>query len=220
MKQELHHVQNMASERQEAAQSAVGGAEPALSRRSLLRAPFFFGVAAAIPALAAVPAAPAHAATPAYLRGAGMVRRIKMYSGRTGEAIDLIYWAEGAYIKEALAEVDRFMRDWRDGLKVKMDPRNIDIIAATHRLLDTDETIQLISGYRSPRTNAMLRQRSRGVAKDSYHVKGMAADLHLRSRSVAQISRAALSCKAGGVGIYTRSNFVHVDCGPVRSWGR
>jgi uncharacterized protein YcbK (DUF882 family) len=93
-------------------------------------------------------------------------------------------------------------------------------MAASHRLLDTDEPYQLLSGYRSAKTNAMLRRQSRLVAKKSLHISGQAADLRLSSRSVRQLSKAANSCKAGGVGRYSRSNFVHVDCGPLRSWGR
>jgi len=78
---------------------------------------------------------------------------------------------------------------------------------------------QNYTGYRSPATNAMLRRRSRGVAKNSLHMKGQAADLRLSSRSVSQVARAATACHAGGVGKYRRSNFTHMDCGVVRSWG-
>jgi uncharacterized protein YcbK (DUF882 family) len=77
----------------------------------------------------------------------------------------------------------------------------------------------MLSGYRSPATNAMLRSRSRGVAKNSLHMKGEAADLRLKSRSVSQMARAAETCQSGGVGHYYKSNFVHMDCGPVRTWG-
>ncbi|SOB98716.1 YcbK family protein [Rhodobacter maris] len=152
------------------------------------------------------------------LRGAGDIRQIRMYSGRTGESLDMIYWIEGKYIPEALKEINTFMRDWRtDQVKV-MDPRTIDIAAASHRLMDTREPYMLLSGYRSPATNAMLRARSRGVAKNSLHMQGMAADLRLKSRSVPQIYSAAMACHAGGVGKYPRSNFVHMDCGAVRTW--
>ena len=170
-------------------------------------------------ALTSVAAAPTYANAFGFLRGAGDVRRVKMYSGRTGESIDTIYWVDGKYIPEALDEITHFMRDWRTDTVKRIDRRTVDIIAATHSLLDVSESYMLLSGYRSPQTNAMLRSRSRGVAKHSLHMKGEAADLRLQDRTVAQIYRAALSCRAGGVGKYTHSDFVHMDCGPVRTWG-
>ncbi len=143
-----------------------------------------------------------------------------MYSGRTGESIDTIYWIEGKYIKDVIREVNYFMRDWRTDGTTSMDMRTVDIMAASHNLMDVSEPYMLLSGYRSPQTNAMLRRRSRGVAKNSLHMKGMAADLRLKSRSVHQMAKAAAACAAGGVGRYSKSNFVHMDCGQVRSWGR
>lgn len=181
-----------------------------MTRRGILRA---F-------AATAVTAAPTFAGAASFLRGGGDIRRIKMYSGRTGESIDTIYWIEGQYVPEAMAEVYHFMRDWRNGKVKAIDARTIDIIAATHNLLDTNSPYTLISGYRSPETNAMLRARSSGVAKNSRHLRGEAADLRLSGRSVRQIARAAVACHGGGVGRYSGSNFVHMDCGPVRSWGR
>ena len=170
-------------------------------------------------AATAIAAAPTYSNAFGLLRGAGDIRKITMYSGRTGEKVNAIYWVEGEYIKEVLEEVNYFMRDWRNDKSFSMDARNVDIMAATHSLLDTNEPYMLLSGYRSPETNAMLRSRSSGVARNSLHLKGMAADLRLDSRSVTQIARAAAACKAGGVGRYSRSNFVHMDCGDVRSWG-
>ncbi len=170
-------------------------------------------------AATAVTAAPTFANAAGFLRGAGDIRRIKMFSGRTGERIDMIYWIEGEYIKDAVKEVNHFMRDWRtDGVK-SMDLRTVDIMAASHNLLDVNEPYMLLSGYRSPQTNAMLRSRSRGVAKNSLHMRGQAADLRLASRSVHQMAKAAAACRGGGVGRYSGSNFVHMDCGVVRTWG-
>lgn len=180
-----------------------------ITRRGLL------GVFAAT----AVVAAPTYSNAFGLLRGAGDIRRIRMYSGRTGESIDTIYWIEGEYIPEVIKEVNHFMRDWRNDQTAKMDTRNYDIIAAAHRLLDVKEPYMMLSGYRSPATNAMLRSQSRGVAKNSLHMVGQAADLRMKSRSVKQIARAAEACSAGGVGHYYGSNFVHMDCGPVRTWG-
>lgn len=166
-----------------------------------------------------VTATPTYSKAAGFLRGGGDVRRIKMYSGRTGERLDMVYWIEGEYIKEAVNEVNHFMRDWRTDQVKSIDLRTVDIMAASHNLLDVSEPYMLLSGYRSPQTNAMLRSRSRGVAKNSLHMKGQAADLRLASRSVSQMARAAAACRAGGVGKYSRSNFVHMDCGVVRSWG-
>ncbi|MEM6620081.1 MAG: DUF882 domain-containing protein, partial [Pseudomonadota bacterium] len=153
-------------------------------------------------AATAVAAAPVYANASGFLRGAGNIRKFHLRNQRTGETINTIYWLEGQYIKPALEEINYFMRDWRQNSVRTMDRRNIDLIAATHNLLNTEEPFLLLSGYRTSRTNAMLRSRSRGVAKESYHVKGMAADLRLGSRSVGQIARAGLSCRAGGVGKY------------------
>ena len=180
-----------------------------LTRRSLL------GVFAAT----AVVAAPTCSNAFGLLRGAGDIRRIRMYSGRTGEMLDTIYWIDGEYVKDALKEINHFMRDWRTGEAVTIDARNVDIMAAAHRLMDVSEPYMLLSGYRSPKTNAMLRSKSGGVAKNSLHMKGQAADLRLKSRSVGQMARAAEKCASGGVGRYSGSNFVHRDCGPIRHWG-
>ncbi|MDZ7710525.1 MAG: DUF882 domain-containing protein [Roseovarius sp.] len=177
------------------------------------------GVLAAF-AATAVAAAPTFTNAAGFLRGSGDIRRLRMMSPRTGERLDTIYWIEGDYIPEALNEITLFMRDWRTDETRVIDRRTVDIMAASHNLLDVHEPYTLLSGYRSPKTNAMLRARSSGVAKNSRHLIGEAADLRLGSRSVEQIYRAAMACNGGGVGRYSRSNFVHMDCGPVRSWGR
>lgn len=182
----------------------------AVTRRGVLRA---FAATALI-------AAPASSNAFGLLRGAGDYRRIRMYSGRTGESIDMVYWIEGDYIRDAVREINHFMRDWRRDEATDMDLRTVDIMAAAHNLMDVSEPYMLLSGYRSPETNAMLRSRSRGVAKNSLHMTGQAADLRLGSRSVQQMARAAAACRAGGVGSYSRSDFVHMDCGPVRTWRR
>ncbi|WP_407066402.1 YcbK family protein [Jannaschia seohaensis] len=182
----------------------------ALSRRGLLTA---F-------AATAVAAAPTYSKAAGFLRGGGDIRRLRMSNARTGETMDTIYWIEGRYVRDALSEISFFFRDWRRNEVKQIDNRTLDIIAATHRLVDASEPFMLLSGYRSPATNAMLRRRSGGVARNSLHLKGQAADLRLSSRSVAQVARAAASCGAGGVGRYSGSNFTHVDCGDVRSWGR
>ncbi len=169
-------------------------------------------------AATAVSAAPTYSNAAGFLRGGGDIRRLRIFSGRTGERLDAIYWIDGEYIANSISEINLFMRDWRTGGSIQIDTRTIDIMAAAHRLMDTSQPYQLLSGYRSPQTNALLRSRSSGVAKRSLHMTGKAADLRLDGRSTLQMSRAAQSCRAGGVGRYSGSNFVHMDCGPVRSW--
>ena len=176
-----------------------------ISRRGLLGA---FAATALI-------AAPTYSNAAGFLRGAGDIRRLKMYSRRTGESLDVIYWIEGDYIKDALTEVNWFMRDWRRDRSRAIDTRTVDIIAATQQLLDTPTPFLMLSGYRTAETNALLRKRSRGVAKNSLHMKGQAADLRMQGNSVRQVARAA-----GGVGRYSRSNFVHLARGEKRLWGR
>ena len=176
------------------------------------------GILAAF-AATTISAAPTFSNAAGFLRGSGDIRRLRMYSGRTGESMDTIYWINGDYIAEAVREVSIFMRDWRNGQAVSIDTRTIDIMAATRNLLDPNKPYMLLSGYRSPETNAMLRASSSGVARNSLHMRGQAADLRMDGRSVRQIAAAAASCNAGGVGRYSGSNFVHMDCGDVRSWG-
>lgn len=170
-------------------------------------------------AATALTAAPTYSKAAGFLRGAGDIRRIKMTSPRTGEKIDMIYWIEGSYLAESHKQISHFMRDWRTNDVMDIDLRTIDIMSASLNLMDTNEPYTLLSGYRCPKTNNMLRSRSSGVAKNSRHLRGQAADLRLSSRSVNQMFRAAASCGAGGVGRYSGSNFVHMDCGPVRNWG-
>ncbi len=179
-----------------------------LNRRALLQA---F-------AATAVTVAPTFANAAGFLKGSGDIRRLKMYSGRTGEHLNMVYWVDGEYIKDAMDEINTFMRDWRTNSIKKIDHRTIDIMAASHNLMNASEPYLLLSGYRSPKTNAQLRNSSRAVAKNSLHIKGQAADLRLSSRSVSQMANAAQSCHAGGVGRYYGSNFVHMDCGDIRTW--
>jgi len=181
----------------------------AVTRRTAI-----FGLAS----IAATMAAPAAASAPALLRGSGDIRSLYVTNARTGEWVRTVYWVEGEYIPEALHAIDYLMRDWREDLVHTIAPRTIDILSATHRLLDCTEPFHLVSGYRSPRTNALLRRRGQGVARKSYHIKGMAADIQLKTRSVEQITLVGRSLGAGGVGRYNRSAFVHLDSGPIRNW--
>jgi Uncharacterized protein conserved in bacteria len=106
-------------------------------------------------------------AAPAVMAGAGEFRRVRLVNERVDERLDLVYWVEGAYVPEALAEISRILRDWRADAVRPYDPRVIDVVAAVQRRLDTSEPFKVVTGYRTPRTNAMLRGRSGGVARNT-----------------------------------------------------
>jgi len=163
-------------------------------------------------------AAPVYSKAPGFIRGAGDVRKIRFRNFNTGEFINSVYWIEGSYVSEALKEINYFMRDWRQNKVKSYDPANLDILSATQGLLDSSEPFYLLSGYRTRKTNKMLSRMTDGVAQNSYHVKAMAADIRMRTRSTDKISKAARSFKSGGVGRYPRSGFVHIDSGPSRTW--
>lgn len=189
---------------------------PRVSRRGALK---LIGIGCAAAATTVAAPTSLHAAAPAILKGAGDIRSLDLFSAHTGEALRTVFWIEGEYVPEACEEANWFLRDWREDKATRMDARTLDILAALHQKLETNEPLEVLSGYRTEKTNAMLRARSRLVASKSLHVRGMACDVTLKSRSVGQIYRAARSLHGGGVGRYSRSGFVHVDSGDERSWG-
>ena len=167
-------------------------------------------------------AAVAGVAAPAVLRAqtysGGGLRRAVLHNLHTGETFNEVFFANGAYVPGALAEAMRVLRDWRNGEEHAMDPRLFDALHAISARLDTDRPFQVISGYRSPRTNAMLHARSSGVAEHSQHVLGKACDVRVQGVDLRNLRKAALDVGAGGVGYYPVSNFVHVDVARVRQW--
>ena len=175
-------------------------------RRELLT----FGAAAGLAAIAA----PAWAQR----RDIWEPRRAILHNLHTGDAFNVVYYANGSYLSDALAEATRVMRDWRTGDEHFIDPTLFDALHAISGKLETKRPFQIISGYRSPRTNAMLHNRSDGVAQNSQHVLGKAIDVRIEGVGLANLRRAALAVGAGGVGYYPVSNFVHVDTGRVRTW--
>lgn len=145
-------------------------------------------------------------------------RSVKLYNIHTGEWLRTVYWADGHYIREAVQDINWILRDhWTDEIR-PMNAGVLDIMDMLRSRLDSSEPFLVVCGYRSPETNRKLSMHTSGVAKNSYHIKGMALDLRTEGRSVQQLRNAALSLGAGGVGYYPRSDFVHVDCGPVRRW--
>ncbi len=150
--------------------------------------------------------------------GRSAERRLAFQNLHTGEHLKVVYWQGGDYVRPALDQIDHIMRDYRTNQVKPIDPALLDLLHKLHGALETREPFQIVSGYRSPKTNARLAAHSGGVAKRSMHVKGKAIDIRLESRDTRQIHRAALALKAGGVGYYPKSDFVHVDVGKVRSW--
>ena len=145
-------------------------------------------------------------------------RRLSLYNIHTGERLSTIYWAQGRYLDEALHRIDHVLRDHRDNSVHPMDPALLDLLVALQSRLGTHEPFHVISGYRSPATNARLRKVSTGVAKRSLHMQGKAIDIRLPGVELKTLRRTALAMKAGGVGYYPKSGFVHVDTGRVRHW--
>ena len=174
-----------------------------LSRRRLI------GAAAATAAVGFVAPVPAVSFAP---------RSVALYNIHTGEWLRTVYWADGHYIREAVRDINWILRDHHSDEIRPMDAGVLDVLGMLRDRLDTHDPFLVVCGYRSPTTNRRLYLTHEGVAKYSYHIKGMAVDLRSERRDLNQIRDAALSLRCGGVGYYPRSDFVHVDCGPIRRW--
>jgi uncharacterized protein YcbK (DUF882 family) len=138
----------------------------------------------------------------------------------TGETLKLTYYEQGRYIYGAMDEISYFLRDYHNGAVHSVDPALLDQLYDVKLLLGTSKPFHIVSGYRSPGTNASLRRHSRGVARQSLHMEGRAVDVRMEGVSARTIRNAALSLYRGGVGFYPRSNFVHLDTGDIRAWHR
>jgi uncharacterized protein YcbK (DUF882 family) len=146
-------------------------------------------------------------------------RRLSFYNKHTGEMVKVVYWAPDAgYIEQSLAEVSYVLRDYHTDEVKAIDPGLLDQMYTLQLQLKPKQPLHVISAYRSPATNAMLRKHNRRVAKDSLHMRGQAVDIRMPDRRVSDLYQAALSLKAGGVGYYPRSKFIHIDTGALRTW--
>lgn len=159
------------------------------------------------------------AVCPAYAAALPNVRSLSIHALNTGERLRATFYRSGRYDAVALGEIDHLLRDWRTGDIREIDRNLLDLLCLLHGRVGGSEPFHLISGYRSPATNAALAARSNGVARRSLHLQGMAADIRLPGCSLERLHQAAMEMKAGGVGLYTRSDFIHVDTGRVRYWG-
>ena len=145
-------------------------------------------------------------------------RSLNLYNTHTGEHLSAVYWSKGRYHADAIAKISHLLRDHRSGDVHAMDPHVLDLIAAVSHKCDAKGPVHIISGYRSPATNAWLAANSDGVAHNSMHMQGKAIDIRLPGHSIHHVGRAAMSLKGGGVGLYPASDFVHVDSGKLRHW--
>ena len=158
------------------------------------------------------------AAFPALFGNTGEERTLKFYHTHTGEVLEVAYYKQGDYDFEALVRIRVFLADWRDGEQRDLDPALMDILWRVQQATGNSNTWEVISAYRSPQTNEMLRSRSSGVAKKSQHLIGRAIDVRLNGLDLEMLRDTARSLKLGGVGYYPGSDFVHVDTGRVRYW--
>ncbi|MBI2254819.1 MAG: DUF882 domain-containing protein [Proteobacteria bacterium] len=145
-------------------------------------------------------------------------RTLGFFNTHTDEILKATYWQNGAYDRSAVQDINYILRDYRNGEVFGMDVKLFDLLTALHRRTDSKKPFEIISGYRSPVTNAKLAAASNGVAKHSMHMEGKAIDIRLRDVKLADLRLDAMAMKAGGVGFYPKSDFVHVDTGRVRHW--
>jgi uncharacterized protein YcbK (DUF882 family) len=158
--------------------------------------------------------------TPSFARAVAerTERRLAFHSIHTGENLDVVYRIGDDCIPESLVRINRVLRDHRDNQVYPIDANLLDLLYHLSVIVQTDAVFHVISGFRSSMTNAVLAAQSEGVAKHSLHTEGKAIDIRLPGLALADLHRAAVSLKLGGVGYYSRSDFVHVDVGRVRYW--
>jgi uncharacterized protein YcbK (DUF882 family) len=178
----------------------------------------FLGFGAAAAAAALVPGRLQAAPAPARKR---RERVLSLFHTHTGERLTTSYCCDGVYQPDALSQINHLLRDFRQNEVKPIDPQLLDLLHELGGTLDVDAPFHIISGYRSPVTNAMLRERGgehTGVASKSLHMVGKAVDIRVPGVRLDDLRAAATSLKLGGVGFYPSSNFVHVDTGRVRYW--
>ena len=145
-------------------------------------------------------------------------RQLSFYHTHTHRNLSVVYYQNGEYVESALDEINRFLKDFRTGDMTEINPELLDLLHDVRNELGSEQTYEVISAYRSPKTNEMLRAKSSGVAKKSHHVRGNAIDARLRGVRTKTLRETALRMGRGGVGYYPKSDFVHMDMGPVRQW--
>lgn len=145
-------------------------------------------------------------------------RTLRLYNTHTGERVNSVFWAEGQFIPDSLKDLNKVLRDHRSNKIAEMDPQLLLLLDELNGKLGNGKELHIISGYRSPESNAKLHAGSNGVAKRSLHMDGKAIDIRLPGKDLKMVHRAAMSLRGGGVGYYADSQFVHMDTGRVRYW--
>jgi uncharacterized protein YcbK (DUF882 family) len=176
-------------------------------RRSFLKSSAVFASALSLPALSKAAAATAP-----------NERALRLYNTHTGESLHSIFWAEGQFIPEALHDINKLLRDHRNNKISQMDPKLLVLLDKVSAQFGDQHVLHVISGYRSPETNAKLHANSSGVAKHSLHMEGKAIDIRMPGTDLRTLHKAAMAAGGGGVGYYADSQFVHMDTGRVRHW--
>jgi len=154
-----------------------------------------------------------------FTRNSPSHKMLAFHNTHTGDRLNLTYFEQGRYIKDALHEINHLFRDYHDGTVHPIDPALLDQLYDLKHTLEVRKPFHIVSGYRSPATNADLRKHSDGVAKNSLHMEGRAIDIRIEGLDTIRIRNAALAMQRGGVGYYEKSDFVHLDTGSVRTWG-
>lgn len=180
----------------------------------------FLGFGALVAGTVAVSSVAKPASAAIFSRGTQFdgARKISFRNTHTGETFSGVYRVGDKYLPDAFDRINIVLRDFRSNELFPIDPRVMDIIFSVHQMTQKPEPYEILSGYRCPKTNAGLRSASEGVAKNSLHMTGQAIDLRLPGFSTKQVRNLAISLKAGGVGYYPKSDFVHMDTGDVRTW--
>lgn len=145
-------------------------------------------------------------------------RSLSLYNPHTKDSFNGVYWRKGEYVTDALNNINHIMMDFRAHDIKQIDTHLLDLLSEMSIKLKPEKPIHVISGYRSPETNAMLRKRGKGAAKNSYHIQGKAVDIRLPGCRTSVLRRTAYKLKRGGVGYYPHQRFVHIDVGPIRYW--
>jgi uncharacterized protein YcbK (DUF882 family) len=181
-------------------------------RRSFLKSSVVLASAIGMPALAkAATATAAATVVPAE-------RSLRLYNTHTGESLRSVFWAEGQFIPDALQDINKLLRDHRNNKISTIDPQLLVLLDKVSAQFGDQHVLHVISGYRSPESNAKLHANTNGVAKHSLHMEGQAIDVRIPGKDLSKLHKVAMAARAGGVGYYPDSQFVHMDVGRVRYW--